>query len=199
MADKQQWNERYREAASAGLPEPALVLSENAHLLPDKGMALDLACGRGANAIFLVQHGLQVSAWDYSPVAVEQLQQYAKQQALTLRVEVRDVVHNPPGKESFDVIVVSRFLERAIIPQLCAALKPQGLIFYQTFIAEKDAAIGPGNPDYLLQPNELLALFAALRIRVYREEGLLGDMTCGFRNEAMLVAQRLPELRHRSW
>jgi len=196
MAEQQQWDERYREQGGAGVLTPTLVLTQNAHLLPDAGTALDLACGRGANAVFLAQRGLQVSAWDYSAVAIEQLEQYAQQYSIKLLAEVRDVVSDPPAKQSFDIIVVSRFLERSIIPQLSAALKPQGLIFYQTFITEKSPAIGPNNPDYLLQANELLALFAGLRIRVYREEGLLGDLTHGFRNEAMLVAQHIPMLRH---
>lgn len=196
MAEQQQWDERYREQSKAGVPAPALVLTQNAHLLPDSGTALDLACGRGANAIFLAQHGLQVSAWDYSAIAIEQLEQYAQQHSIELQVQVRDVVRDPPIKQSFDIIVVSRFLERSIVPQLSAALNPQGLIFYQTFITEKSPAIGPNNPDYLLQANELLALFAGLRIRVYREEGLQGDLTHGFRNEAMLVAQHIPVLRH---
>ncbi|WP_455221994.1 class I SAM-dependent methyltransferase [Kaarinaea lacus] len=191
MADQRQWDERYREQGSILPSTPAEVLIENAHLLPDKGAALDLACGLGANAIFMAQHGLQAVAWDYSAIAIERLNQYARQHNIELQAEVRDVVLEPPTDHSFDVIVVSRFLERSIIPQLCNALKPQGLIFYQTFISEKDPSVGPGNPAYLLEPNELLQLFAGLRIRVYREEGLLGDMERGFRNEAMLVAQRI--------
>jgi len=196
MADQREWNQRYREQANTSAPAPALVLTENAHLLPEHGSALDLACGLGGNAIFLAQCGLQVSAWDYSATAIEQLNTYAKQNDIELQAEVHDVVLEPPAAQSFNIIVVTRFLERSIIPQLCNALKPQGLIFYQTFISEKDPAVGPGNPDYLLQPNELLKLFAQLRIRVYREEGLLGDKEHGFRNEAMLVAQYLPALRH---
>jgi len=196
MADQREWNQRYREQANTSAPAPALVLTENAHLLPEQGSALDLACGLGGNAIFLAQCGLQVSAWDYSATAIEQLNTYAKQNDIELQAEVHDVVLEPPAAQSFNIIVVTRFLERSIIPQLCNALKPQGLIFYQTFISEKDPAVGPGNPDYLLQPNELLKLFAQLRIRVYREEGLLGDKEHGFRNEAMLVAQYLPALRH---
>lgn len=191
MADQRQWDERYREQGSILPSTPAEVLIENAHLLPDKGAALDLACGLGANAIFMAQHGLQAVAWDYSAIAIERLNQYARQHNIELQAEVRDVVLEPPTDHSFDVIVVSRFLERSIIPQLCNALKPQGLIFYQTFISEKDPSVGPGNPAYLLEPNELLQLFAGLRIRVYHEEGLLGDMGRGFRNEAMLVAQRI--------
>lgn len=190
MPDKQQhWNQRYRDNATFDIPKPALVLSENFHLLPEQGSALDLACGRGGNALFLARQGLQVTAWDYSSVAIEQLKNLGEHQHLELQAEVRDVVDKPPSSQSFDVILVSYFLDRSIIPNLIAALKPGGLLFYQTFIQEKQNDIGPSNPDFLLQPNELLELFSSLRILVYREEGIVGNIAQGFRNEAFLVAQ----------
>ncbi|WP_455219313.1 hypothetical protein, partial [Kaarinaea lacus] len=85
----------------------------------------------------------------------------------------------------------------AIISDLIAALKPGGLLFYQTFTQEKVTDTGPGNPKTLLKPNELLALFSSLRILVYREEALVGNVKQGFRNEALLVAQQVNTLRHR--
>ena len=38
-----------------GSPKPAQVLSDYAYLLPESGTALDLACGRGGNALFLAR------------------------------------------------------------------------------------------------------------------------------------------------
>ena len=187
---KQQWNERYLSELAEATPKPALVLSDNAHLLPERGKALDLACGVGGNALFMAQRGLQVVGWDYSSAAIDQLNQFAAQQKVKLQAEVRDVVVAPPTLQSFNVIVVSHFLDRSIISDLIDALKPGGLIFYQTFIQEKVNEVGPGNPDFLLKPNELLKLLSSLRILVYREEGLVGNVTQGFRNEAFLVAQR---------
>jgi tellurite methyltransferase len=108
-----------------------------------------------------------------------------------VHAEVRDVVACPPRAESFDVIVVSRFLERALAPALIAALRPAGLLFYQTFTQSTVGdPKGPMNPDYRLAPQELLRLFQPLRLRVYREEGSVGDTTRGWRNEALLVAQK---------
>ena len=99
-----------------------------------------------------------------------------------------DVSAQPPAPASFDVIVVSRFLDRELFPALLAALRRQGLLFYQTFTADKDPAVGPSSPDYLLRRGELLRLCAGLRPVLYREEGRLGDLQRGFRNEAMLIA-----------
>lgn len=186
------WNLRYTGADAGGAPQPAAVLAENRHLLPESGMALDLACGLGGNALLLAQHGLRIQAWDVSNVAIEKLNSLAAAQGWALQAEVRDVVNQPPTPECFDVIVVSRFLHRPLIPDIIDALKPGGLVFYQTFILDKPAGMGPNNPEYLLAQNELLQLFSALRIVVYREEGLVGDVTQGFRAEAMLVAQKNP-------
>ncbi len=183
----EKWNRHYQTAGEA---VAAQVLRENRHLLPGSGDALDLACGRGGNALLLAQHGLRTSGWDISPVAVEQLNTQAAAAKLPLTATVRDVAAQPPVATSFDIIVVSRFLERTLCAALVAALRPGGLLFYQTFTVTKAQAGGPSNPDYLLAENELLRLFADLQLRVYREESCVGNVRQGFRNEAMLVAQK---------
>ncbi|WP_455375529.1 class I SAM-dependent methyltransferase [Kaarinaea lacus] len=198
--DKTKWNNRYRavsvdsssndSSSLSAIPPAAQVLRENCHLLPVSGTALDLACGLGANALFLAKQGLVAHAWDISDVAIERLLDASQSIPLQIATEVRDVVASPPTKNSFDVIVVSRFLERRLISSLIDAVKPGGLIFYQTFVIDKMPGIGPDNADYLLKPNELLEMFRSLTIRVYREEGLEGNIETGFRNEAMMVAQK---------
>ena len=189
--ERAKWDSRYRDNADM-VPAPAMVLVEYAHLLPVNGKALDLAAGLGGNALFLAHHGLDTSAWDISAVAMEALSLEAERNSVVIDCQVRDVVAEPPVAESFDVIVVSRFLERALSPAISAALCPGGLLFYQTFVAEKtDSTLGPFNPDFLLQQNEMLRLFPGLTVRAYRDEGLLGDTAKGLRNEAYLVAEKI--------
>jgi tellurite methyltransferase len=185
------WNLRYEEAdpVAAG---PCAVLEEYTHLLPARGRALDLACGLGGNAAFLARRGLDTVAWDLSPVAIAKLGDLAKTQGLSVCAEVRDVQSLPPEPDSFDVIVVSYFLERELAPALVRALRPEGVLFYQTWTREAVDDRGPGNPAFRLGPNELLTLFRDLRVIVYREEGVIGDTTQGLRNEAWLVATRSP-------
>ena len=173
------------------LPTPAEVLLENRHLLPQRGRALDLACGLGGNALLLAEQGLAVSAWDISPVAIERLQAFADDRGLrNLRAEVRDIERQPFDAESFDVIVVSYYLERGLAPAIMQALRPGGLLFYETFTRIATGDKGPSNPAFRLGDNELLALFSGLTLRVYREEALLGDPAQGSRDIAMLVAQK---------
>jgi len=188
MQIQHKWNARY--AQTTGIPESARVLWENQHLLPARGKALDLACGLGGNALLLARHGLDTWAWDIAEVAIMRLQDTARQFAMSLQAEVRDVTAYPPPADSFDVIVVCRFLDRSLLPHLLQALRPAGLLFYQTFTHSAMATTGPTNPACRLASQELLQLFQSLHILVYREEGQVGDLTQGWRNEALLVGQK---------
>ncbi len=191
MQDQRQqaWERKYR-LTEEGRPEAARVLAENAHLLPPEGRALDLACGHGGNALLLAAAGLDAEGWDYAEPAIENLKAEADRAGLALKGVVRDAVEQPPEPASFDVIVVSRFLERSLCPALVSALRPSGLLFYQTFTRLKVQGLGPRNPAFLLESNELLQLFAGLRVLVYREEHDCGEHATGWRDQAMLVAQR---------
>ncbi|MFO7604421.1 MAG: class I SAM-dependent methyltransferase [Gammaproteobacteria bacterium] len=165
--EQAKWDERYRNANTTG--KPAGVLQHYQHLLPETGSALDLACGLGGNALLLAQHGLDTYAWDISPVALQTLAEQALHSGLFLQTEVRDIAAQPPEPERFDVIVVSYFLERPLFPALINALRPNGLIFYQTFTQKHFSDSGPGKPDYRLQANELLQLLNGLRVMEYHE------------------------------
>jgi SAM-dependent methyltransferase len=190
-ADAQaKWDRIYRAAPPEAVPEPARVLAENLHLLPREGRALDLASGLGGNALALARRGLETYAHDISGEALVRLDALAARLGLAIATQVRDAGSRPPEAASFDVIVVSRFLDRSLAGALAAALRPDGLLFYQTYTAEKATAGGPSNPAFLLRPNELLELFRGLRIVAYREEGRIGDTGQGFRDEALLVAQQ---------
>ena len=190
--ESDKWNERYQtkgQTAGAANLSPAYVLYEFQHLLPVEGVALDLASGLGANALFLAQHHLQTHAWDISSVAIEKLNAAAKSLDINLNTEIRDIVAKPPEENSYDVIVVSHFLDRKIIPDIISALRKKGLLFYQTFTKAYVQESGPTNEQYRLGNNELLSLCEGLDIVVYREEGLIGDTECGFRNEALFIGQ----------
>lgn len=187
---KSKWDQIYSQAASEHYPASP-VLTDNAFLLPVSGTALDMACGLGSNAIFLAQHGLMVEAWDISGVAIEKLRINAVSGNLPIKTQVCEINEYSLLGRSFDVIVVSRFLDRELSDAIMGALKPGGLLFYQTYTREKTARRGPNNPDYLLAENELLSLFSGIRLVFYRENGLIGDSESGLRNEAQMIGQKL--------
>ncbi len=186
-SDTDKWDARYRQVRES---LPAQVLLDNRHLLPASGTVLDVACGLGANALLLAEHGLVTHAWDSSSVAIDKLRGRAQAHGVSVEAAVRDVVTHPPGPESFDIIVVTRFLERGLAPQLTQALRVDGLLFYQTFTRTRVSDVGPNNPDYRLADGELLVMFSTLQVLVYREEGKVGDISRGFRDEAMMVARK---------
>lgn len=188
--DAEKWNAIY-SSGKYGKYEPTRILHDYAHLLPKSGNALDVACGTGSNALFLARHGLKVSAWDISEQAIKILNEKASQLGIHIETKICDVVNEPPAENSFDVIVVSYFLERKLIPELIKALNYEGLLFYQTFSRERIDDTGPSNNDYRLARNELLELCHNLKIILYHEEGLVGNTQQGFRNEVMLIGQRL--------
>lgn len=189
MSDPQKWDRIHADAGTEP-PAAAVVLSQNLHLLPRTGTALDLACGRGGNALLLAAAGLDTHAWDFSATALARLERHAADAGVQVNTEHRDVLAAPPAPGTFDVIVVTHYLERDLAPRLAAALRPGGLLYYQTFLRAAVDGSGPSNPAYRLAENELLHLFAGLQLLVYREEGLIGDVLRGWRNEAMLVGRK---------
>ena len=188
MGIKEKWNERYR--TRPGDRQASRVLRDNLHLLPGGGRALDLACGAGGNAILLAEQGLKVDAWDIADVPIATLQAVASKRQLPVEARVRNVEENPPGPGTFDVIVVSYFLDRDLIPDIIRALKPGGLIYYQTFTRQCVSDRGPRCAEFRLADQELLHLFSGLQVLFYREEGRVGNLQKGFRDEAMLVGRK---------
>ena len=170
--------------------EAAAVLAEHRHLLPNQGKALDLACGLGGNALLMAECGLSVEAWDISGVALQKLQ--SQTGIIDQRIEIRQCHICPEilPSEHYDVIVISRFLDRMLCNEIMAALKPGGLLFYQTFTRSKLDRQGPTNPDYLLADNELLRLFAPLTLIFYQEYARIGVLRYGNRNEAYFIGQK---------
>lgn len=149
---QQKWNARH--AGQQTPATPCWALQTHADLLPLTGKALDVACGRGGNALFLARCGLNTQAWDCSDVALTQLAQAAA--GLPLHTQVCDVTDAAlwPQK-AFDVITVSRFLDRHLWSMYAQALKPGGVLFLQTFLLPVQPD-GPGNPDYYLAPGEVV-------------------------------------------
>ncbi len=160
------WNACYAQSASTEAP-PLPLLQAQAALLPTTGMALDLACGRGGNALFLARQGLETWAWDYAESAIAALRQAAI--GLPLHAECRDVLAQPPEPGTFAVIVVAHFLHRPLFPVLAQALTPKGLLFYETW-AGPYAGRGPQNPEFRLRPGELQTAFPELTLLTLQEE-----------------------------
>lgn len=69
-------------------------------------------------------------------------------------------------------------------------LNPCGLLFCQTYTREKVVEREPNDTDILLVEVELLELFADLKPIYYREDGSIGDIDLGLRNEAQFIGRK---------
>ena len=191
-ADK--WNRIYE--GKTDTPVTCDVLTENVHLLPKTGLALDVACGLGGNAEFLATHGLTVDAWDISEIAIDKLNKRTLETHLPIRASVKDISPADFTSMTYDLILVNHYLDRKLAPAMMRALRAGGMLLYQTFTQTKVSNSGPSNPDYLLERNELLSLFSGLSVVVFRDEQAVGDVEQGSRNQSLLVAQKLISETH---
>lgn len=148
------------------------------HLLPRAGDALDVACGRGRNALWLAARGLKTLAVDLDADAVRAVNEQAERRDLPLRAERVDIEDGriPFEPAAYDVIVVVHYLHRPLFPALLDALRPGGLLVYETFTRAQAARGKPTNPAFLLEPGELLDLVRPLDVLAHREGNYDGRM-----------------------
>ncbi|MBF6057522.1 class I SAM-dependent methyltransferase [Thiomicrorhabdus heinhorstiae] len=174
LSSAEKWDRKYADADLNTPVAPCYVLKQHSRLLPFKGLALDLASGLGGNARFLSQCGLKVEAWDISDQALTILNNWASLNHLPIAPLLTDLDQMLFPYQRFDVIVVSRFLNRQLFQQIEQALKPGGLLFYQTFLGPVYPQ-GIQNADFYLQSGELIKAFPSLRVQVYGEGWLASE------------------------
>ena len=185
LADAQRWDNRYQSDIRDSFEHPRHFLQEHAYLLPTSGLALDVAMGLGGNASFLLQHGLRVIGIDISSVATRK----AAARLRGLMPVVADLTdfYIPPN--TFDVIINFYYLQRNLFPAYAAALRPGGILVFETLTQEMHAIHPEIEARYLLEPGEVTHAFPTMKTLVYRE-GWQEPRTKHPRAVASLVAQR---------
>ena len=89
--------------------------------------ALDLGCGQGRNALFLAQHGFDVTAVDQNELSLEILQSIVEQEDLEMPVGLYDINSASIG-QTYDFIVstvVLMFLQADRIPAIIKNMQEQ--------------------------------------------------------------------------
>ncbi len=187
---RERWNERYAGPGFVPFPDaPAPWLTAHEHLLGGGGRALDVACGDGRNALYLARLGYQVDAIDVSDVAIAALRKAARERGLAIAPRAVDLEREPLPPGPYDVVVTMHFLQRSLFEPLQAALAPGGVLVYETFARAHAETLGHSfNPDYLLEPGELLRAFPALEVLDHRD-GVVSDGGSA-RGVGSLVARR---------
>jgi SAM-dependent methyltransferase len=158
--DAEAWNERYRTSELMWSAGPNQFVEAQLADLPP-GRAVDLAAGEGRNAIWLARRGWQVTAVDFSQVALDKGREIAGDlpiawvcaDATTWREDA-----------SYDLGVLA-YLQlpaterRAAHRNAFAALRPGGTLLVvahdSTNLAEGTG--GPQDPDVLMTAEDVLA------------------------------------------
>ena len=128
------------------------------------GRALDVAMGEGRNAIFLARRNYQVVGIDRRAAAVVAAQRAARAAGVPLEMVCADLEHWRLPASRFDVAVNIRYLQRSLVPSLRAAVRPGGMIVFETFLIEQMRLGHPRNPAFFLAHGELRELFSGFDI-----------------------------------
>ena len=155
------------------------------------GPVIDLASGRGRHAIHLAQQGIPSIALDRNPDHLRQLAVHAarvRTPVQPMRCDLETPCGIPLQTSSCGAILVFRFLYRPLAQAIMQALKPGGILLYETFtLAHRATGRGPRRAAFYLAAQELRELFSGLEL-IHYEEGGNGDDHVEF--TARLVARK---------
>ena len=182
IQDRERWDRQHAAGRSPQQPSGFLkeIFQAGAWQI-EPGRALDIATGKGRNAIFLAERGFEVVAIDISPMALAEARKHADGKGLSISWQQADLEKIELPENAYDLMLNFNYLQRTLVPQLKAALKPGGHVIFETYLIDQQTIGHPKNPDYLLRHNELLNLFRGFRILYYREGRFKDDGEDAFR------------------
>ncbi|KKK37132.1 hypothetical protein WQ57_15515 [Mesobacillus campisalis] len=180
MDPRMKWNSKYKERLiQAELPKPNPRLARLVSGL-NGGDALDIACGLGGNSLFLAEQGFEVDALDISDIAVSHVQEQAARLEIPInarRADLRELDNPAFVKESYDLIVITYYLDRTLFPLVKSLLKENGHFFMETFYQSPSMENGKVSNQFKLRPRELLSQFHECQILHYEENEREGVQT----------------------
>ena len=177
---REDWDRRYaeRELLWSARPNRFLV-AEADGLAP--GRALDLACGEGRNAIWLAELGWQVTAVDFSEVAIAKARERAARDGVDVDFICADLLDVEPEPETYDLVLVL-YLQlpagerRLVLSRAASALAPAGtfLLVGHDLANLTEGVGGPSDPGVLYTPGEIASELPGLEIE--KAERVLRDV-----------------------
>lgn len=154
-------------------PPSPFVVEWIARLAPPIGhlqSALDVAMGRGRHALLMAQAGMTAYGVDLNLDAVRDAKDRAAIAGVRLLAWCADLTESPPPRARFDLVLVTRYLQRDLSASLADALAPGGVLLYETFTVDHVAhGRGPTSPVHLLKRGELQTMFDPLEVMFYEE------------------------------
>jgi len=170
LVDASAWDQKYRGAERLWSVAPnQFVARELAELAP--GTAIDLAAGEGRNALWLAERGWQVTAVDFSSVAIDRGKQAAAERSVEVRWLVDDVHTVELSERAFDLVLIAYLqlpweqMDR-VLRRAAAAVAPGGTFFLIGHDARNlsEGYGGPQSDAVLYGPEQVSEALAGLDI-----------------------------------
>ncbi len=163
VSRREMWDERHAAREPIESPEPDPSLARLAGELTP-GRALDLAAGDGRNAIWLAAHGWEVTAVDFSTVALERARASATAAGVAVTWVLADLLEWRPEPRSFDLVALMflhlpRDERRPVYAVAAEAVAPGGRILVVGHDRSNltEGVGGPQDPAVLFTPAEIAA------------------------------------------
>ena len=152
------------------------------------GGVLDLACGGGRHGRLFLEQGWPVTFLDRDISGVMDLSGTVG--ATLMAADLETDGPWPLAGRKFDLVIVTNYLWRPILPQILDLVAPGGVLLYETFAEGNEAYGKPSNPNFLLKQGELKETVTSDFEILQYEQGSTGDPVNGIKQR--LAARRRP-------
>lgn len=167
--DAESWNRLFAEQEWLFAVEPNPLIVELISSL-EPGRALELGVGEGRHAIWLAQQGWQVTAVDFSRVALDRARRRARGCGVQMECVLADAADVLPTAGGFDLVLIAYMhpepRERdAVFAAVAEAVALGGhLLVVGVDLADPKAARGPGESDWRFTPGLLSGAFPGIEL-----------------------------------
>jgi cyclopropane fatty-acyl-phospholipid synthase-like methyltransferase len=169
---RETWDARFSSDEYIFGTEPNVWLAQHADLFKPGMRVLAVADGEGRNSVWMAKLGLQVDAFDISPVGIEKAKKLAQQQGVDVNFSIHGIEDYPWTTGDYDA-VVAIFIQfadpdtrAALFKRMKSALKPDGVLLLQGYTPKQleYKTGGPPNLSHLYTEDLLQEAFSDLDI-----------------------------------
>ena len=203
--DSTTWDKKYKDSELLWSADANIWVKDLTQDQP-AGTALDIAAGEGRNALWLAARGWEVTAVDFSVVALQRARALADEhlgrdadRLTTLEADVETWV---PKVRSYDLVLVAYLhlpeqLRRSVMRAAAEAVASGGTLLVVGHDLENlgSGHGGPQNPEVLYRPSDIVADIEPAGLIVDRSETAARSVTDGQGQpaealDALVVARR---------
>ena len=168
--------------------EPSDWIVRFAPLVRPGAAVLDVACGGGRHTRFFLARGHPVTAVDVDTSGLDDLRERPELELVPADLE--DGSPWPLPGRRFGAVIVTNYLWRPLFPPILDSLEENSVLLYETFARGNEIYGRPANPEFLLEPGELievvrgrLQIVAYEHGRVERPRPAVRQRLCAVRTE----------------